>query len=71
MEHTLSSKLQFEQAHPDDWDAFNGWAALPAPVTRAEAAQGLRKVRRLRRALVEGTHRYRPIGSNTVVLRPR
>ena len=71
MERILSSKLQFEQAHPDDWDAFNGWAALPASVTRAEAAQGLRKARRLGRALVEGTHRYRMIGSNTVVLRPR
>ena len=71
MEHTLGSKLEFEQAHPDDWDAFNGWAALPASVTRAEAARGLRKARRLGRVLVEGTHRYRLMGSNTVVLRPR
>ena len=71
MERTLSSKLQFEQAHPDDWDAFSGWATHPAPVTRAEAAQGLRKARRLARVLVEGTHRYRLIGSNTVALRPR
>jgi len=70
VEDTLTSKLQFEQAHPEDWDAFNGWASLPAPLTRAEAARGLRKARRLGRVLVEGTHRYRLIGSNTVVLRP-
>ena len=71
MERIDARKLQFEQAHPDDWDAFNGWEALPAPVTRAEAVRGLRKVRRLGRVLVEGVHRYRLIGSNTVILRPR
>jgi hypothetical protein len=71
MEPIHTRKLQFEQAHPDDWDAFNGWAALPTTVTRAEAASGLRKARRLGRVLVEETHRYRLIGSNTVILRPR
>lgn len=71
MERDHAPKLQFKQAHPDDWDAFNGWPALPATVTRAEAASGLRKARRLGRVLVEGTHRYRLIGSNTVILRPR
>lgn len=71
MERIHARKLQFEQSHPDDWDAFNGWAALPTTVTRAEAAIGLRKARRLGRVLVEGTHRYRLIGSNTVILRPR
>ena len=71
MERAHASKLEFEQSHPDDWDAFNGWAALPAPVTRAEAAGGLRKARRLGRVLVEGGHRYRLVGSNTVILRPR
>ena len=70
MERVRARKLQFEQAHPDDWDAFNGWAALPTEVTRAEAARGLRKARRLGRVLVEGSHRYRLIGSNTVILRP-
>lgn len=71
MERVHARKLQFEQAHPDDWDAFNGWAALPTMVTRAEAACGLRKARRLGRVMVEGAHRYRLIGSNTVILRPR
>ena len=71
MERAHASKLEFEQSHPDGWDAFNGCATLPAPVTRAEAASGLRKARRLGRVLVEGAHRYRLIGSNTVVLRPR
>jgi hypothetical protein len=40
MERTHARKLKFEQAHPDDWDAFNGWAALPTSVTRAEAPAG-------------------------------
>ena len=71
MERTHARKLKFEQAHPDDWDAFNGWPAMPTTVTRAEAARGLRKARRLGRVLVEGSHRYRLIGSNTVILRPR
>jgi hypothetical protein len=71
MERTHARKLQFEQAHPDDWDAFNGWQAMPTMVTRAEAGSGLRKARRLGRVLVEGSHRYRLIGSNTVILRPR
>lgn len=71
MERIRNCKLEFEQAHPDDWDAFNGWAALPVPVTRTEAVRGLRKARRLGRVLVEGPHLYRLIGSNTVILRPR
>lgn len=71
LKHTHARKLQFEQAHPEDWDAFNGWEALPTTVTRVEAARGLRKARRLGRVVVEGTHRYRLIGSNTVILRPR
>jgi hypothetical protein len=71
MERVHARKLQFEQAHPCDWDAFNGWETVPTTVTRAEAAFGLRKVRRLGRVLVEGSHRYRPIGLNTVILRPR
>ena len=71
MKRTHARKLKFEQAHPDDWDAFNGWAALPTSVTRAEAASGLRKARRLGRVLVEGAHCYRLIGSHTVILRPR
>jgi hypothetical protein len=70
MERDHARKLKFEQAYPDDWDAFNGWPAMPTMVTRAEAASGLRKARRLGRVLVEGTHRYRLIGSNTVILRP-
>ena len=40
MERTHARKLKFEQAHPDDWDAFNGWPAMPTTVTRAEAASG-------------------------------
>jgi len=71
MERIQARKLQFEQAHPDDWDAFNGWAAQPTTVTRAEASCGLRKARGLGRVLVEGAHRYRLIGSHTVILRPR
>ena len=71
MERIHARKLQFEQAHPDDWDSFNGSAALPTAVARAEAARGLRKARRLGRVQVEGMHRYRLIGSNTVILRPR
>ena len=62
MERVHASKLEFEQSHPDGWDAFNGWAALPAPVTRAEAADCLRKTRRTGRVLVEGGHRYRLVG---------
>ncbi len=71
MERVHIRKLEFEQAHPEDRDAFNDWEALPTPVTRAEAARGLRKLRRLGRVLVEGSHRYRLIGLNTVILRPR
>jgi hypothetical protein len=71
VERIRTCKLKFEQAHPDDWDAFNGWVALPVPVTRTEAVRGLRKARRLGRVLVEGPHLYRLIGSNTVILRPR
>lgn len=71
MERVHARKLQFEQAHPDDWDAFNGREALPALVTRAEAVRGLRKVRRLGRVLAEGSHRCRLIGADTVILRPR
>ena len=71
MERIRTRKVEFEQAHPDDWDAFNGWAALPVPVTRTEAVRGLRKARRLGRVLGEGSHRYQLIGWNTVILRPR
>jgi hypothetical protein len=71
MERVHTCKVEFEQAHPDDWDAFNGWAALPVPVTRTEAVRGLRTARRRGRVLVERPHRYRLIGSNTVILRPR
>ena len=71
MERARTSKLQFEQAYPDNWDAFNAWPAGPVAVTRDEAAGGLRKARRLGRVVPEGVHRYRLIGSNTVVLRPR
>ena len=71
MERIDVRKLQFEQVHPDNWDAFNGWAALPTTLTRVEAARGLRQARRLGRVMVEGVHRYRLIGSNTVILRPR
>lgn len=71
MERAHTGKPQFEQAYPDDWDIFNGWPAGPVSVTREEAAHGLRKARRLGRVLREGAHRYRLIGSNTVLLRPR
>jgi len=63
--------LQFEQAHPDNRDCFNDWQAQPVPVTREEAACGLRKARRRGRVLLEGRHRYRLIGLNTILLRPR
>jgi hypothetical protein len=39
---TSPMKLQFEEAHPHDWDAFNAWTAGPTAVTRADAARGLR-----------------------------
>lgn len=71
MERIRTCKVEFEQAHLDDWDAFNGWAALRVPVTRAEAVRGLRTARRLGRVPVEGPHRYRLIGPNTVIPRPR
>ena len=71
MERIHARKLQFEQAHPEDWDYFNDWPALPVPVTRGEAARGLRKARRHEHMLVEGRHRYRLVGLNTVLLRPR
>lgn len=71
MVSTYRRRLHFEQAHPDDWDHFNDWPALPAPVTREEAARGLRKARRHGRVLLEGRHCYRLVGLNTVFLRPR
>ena len=66
-----SSKLKFEEAYPDDWDVFNDWHAGPVPVTREEAAQGLRRARRLARVKPLGSHSYCLIGMNTVLLRPR
>ena len=64
-------KLEFEEAYPSDWDVFNGWHAGPVPVTRAEAARGLRRTRRMGRVLSRGSHTYCLIGMNTVILRPR
>ena len=64
-------KLQFEEAHPDDWDAFNAWTAGPVPVSRADAACGLKRARRGGEVTLEGGHRYCLVGMNTVLLRPR
>ena len=66
-----SSKLKFEEAYPNDWDVFNDWHVGPAPVTRDEAARGLRRARRLTRVKSLGWHTYCLIGMNTVLLRPR
>ena len=66
-----ASKLAFEEAYPSDWDVFNGWHAGPAPVTRDEAARGLRRTRRMGRVLSRGSHTYWLIGMNSVLLRPR
>ena len=71
MVNLLPIKLQFEEAYPDDWDAFNAGAAGPVAVSRADAARGLRRARRRGRVSREGTHRYRLVGMNTVLLRPR
>ena len=66
-----SSKLKFEEAYPDDWDVFNAWLAGPVDVTREEAARGLRRARRSGLVFTDGAHRYRLVGMNTVLLRPR
>ena len=66
-----SSKLSFEEAYPDDRDVFNDWHAGPVPVTREEAARGLRRARRLGRVQSRGSHTYCLVGMNTVLLRPR
>ena len=66
-----SSKLKFEEAYPNDWDVFNPWGAGPVAVTREEAARGLRRARRRGRVFIDGVHRYRLVGMNTVLLRPR
>jgi hypothetical protein len=65
-----SSKLQFEEAYPNDWDAFNAWQSGPTAVTRADAARGLRRARRRAAVFIEGAHSYRLVGMNTVLLRP-
>ena len=66
-----SSKLKFEEAYPNDWDVFNAWPAGPVAVTREEAARGLRRARRSGLVFTDGAHRYRLVGMNTVLLRPR
>ena len=66
-----SSKLKFEEAYPNDWDVFNAWHAGPVPVTREEAARGLRRARRSGLVFTDGGHRYRLVGMNAVLLRPR
>ena len=66
-----SSKLKFEEAYPNDWDVFNAWPAGPVAVTREEAAHGLRRARRSGMVFAEGAHRYRLVGMNAVLLRPR
>ena len=66
-----SSKLKFEEAYPNDWDVFNAWHAGPVPVTREEAARGLQRARRSGLVFPDGGHRYRLVGINTVLLRPR
>ena len=66
-----SSKLKFEEAYPNDWDVFNAWRAGPVAVTREEAARGLRRARRIGLVFTDGAHRYRLVGMNTVLLRPR
>ena len=66
-----SSKLKFEEAYPNDWDIFNDWHAGPLPVTRDEAARGIRRARRTGGVLPCGSHTFCLIGMNTVLLRPR
>ena len=66
-----SSKLKFEEAYPNDWDVLNAWHAVPVAVTREEAARGLRRARRSGMVFTDGAHRYRLVGMNTVLLRPR
>ena len=66
-----SSKLKFEEAYPNDWDVFNAWHAVPVAVTREEAARGLRRARRSGMVFTDGAHRYRLVGMNTVLVRPR
>jgi hypothetical protein len=64
------SKLQFEEAYPNDWDVFNAWESGPTAVTRTDAARGLQRARRRGLAFIEGPHSYRLVGLNTVLLRP-
>ena len=66
-----SPKLKFEEAYPNDWDVFNAWHSGPVAVTREEAARGLRRARRSGLVFTDGAHRYRLVGMNTVLLRPR
>ena len=66
-----NSKLKFEEAYPNDWDVFNAWHAVPIAVTREEAARGVRRARRSGMVFTDGAHRYRLVGMNTVLLRPR
>jgi hypothetical protein len=64
------SKLQFEEAYPNDWDVFNAWQSGPTAVTRTDAARGLQRARRRGAVFIEGRHNYRLVGMNTVLLRP-
>ena len=63
----FDAQLQFK---PPSSAGVAGAEVSESTVTRAEAASGLRMARRLGRVLVEGAHRYRLIGSHTVILRP-
>ena len=71
MVSTNRRRLQFEQAHPDNWDHFNDWPVRPVAATREDPARGLPSARRHGRVLLEGRHCYRLVGLNTVLLRPR
>ena len=64
------SKLQLEDAYPDDWDVFNAWQSGPTAVTRTDAARGLRRAWRRGAVFIEVPHSYRLVGMNTVLLRP-
>lgn len=70
MKSAPGSKLQFEEAYPNDWDVFNAWQSGPTAVTRTDAARGLRRARRRGAVFFEGRHNYRLVGMNTVLLRP-
>lgn len=64
------SKLQFEGAYPNDWDALNAWKSVPTAVTRTDAARGLQRARHRGLVFIEAAHSYRPVGMHTVLLRP-